>query len=223
MGEASFDQIAAALDALGLIPRSGFHARPEDDVPARRNGGATVTVILVGNAGPDLWRHFAGHEAGEHALDGWCRRTLTPLARDLGADIVFPFEGPPHPPFLRWARRAEGLSSSPIGPLMHPEYGLWHAYRGALLFGHGMELPPVLSQNPCDYCADRPCLNSCPVAAFSAGAYDVPACAAHLRQPEGGDCLNQGCRARRACPIGRDYHYAPAQAHFHMAAFLRNY
>ena len=223
MSVTQFDQIVVAAASLGLIPRGGFQPRADDAVPALRDGRTTATVVLVGNAGPGLWRNFSDHVAGEHALDDWCREKLTPLARDLGADVVFPFAGPPHLPFLRWARRSEGLSSSPNSPLIHPEYGLWHAYRGALLFGHKMDLPPPLDIHPCDSCADRPCLSSCPVAAFSDGAYDVPACADHLRKPEGGDCLHQGCRARRACPVGRDYHYAPSQAHFHMAAFLRNY
>ena len=192
-------------------------------MPTLRDGGAAATVVLVGNAGPDLWQRFKGHAAGAHPLDEWCRQVLAPLAQNLGADILFPFDGPPHPPFQRWAQRAEGLPPSPIGPLIHPEYGLWHAYRGALLFGQVLALPPVLSINPCDDCADKPCLTACPVATFSAGAYDVAACVGHLRRPAGGDCMELGCRARRACPIGQDYHYNRAQAHFHMAAFLRNY
>ena len=36
--------------------------------------------------------------------------------------------------------RAEGLKPSPIGILMHPQFGLWHAYRGALLFDVEIEL-----------------------------------------------------------------------------------
>ena len=145
------------------------------------------------------------------------------VAHALGAAIVFPFDGPPYHPFIPWARRAEGLSPSPIGPLIHPEYGLWHAYRGAFLFGHELALPPPMDVNPCDDCAEKPCLNSCPVAAVGAEGYDVPACTGHLKQPVGGDCLHGGCRARRACPISRNYMYEPAQANFHMAAFLRNY
>ncbi len=217
-----FDQITAALLPLGLIPRGGFHPLTEDRVPAGRNGSATASVVLIGNAGPALWRHFKDRDDRTDPLDAWCREVLTPLAQNLGADILFPFEGPPHPPFLRWAQRAEGLSSSPIGPLIHPEYGLWHAYRGALLFDRVITLPPPLSINPCDACAERPCLTACPVAAIGAGAYDVPACAGHLRQPDGRDCMELGCRARRACPIGQDYHYIGDQAQFHMSAFLRN-
>ncbi|NQV59121.1 MAG: hypothetical protein HQ502_05615 [Alphaproteobacteria bacterium] len=215
--------MTVALLPLGLIPRGGFHPLAKDGVPARRDGGAVATVVLVGNAGPDLWQRFKDHAAGVHALDEWCRAALTPLAQNLDADILFPFDGPPHSPFLRWAQRAEGLAPSPIGPSIHPEYGLWHAYRGALLFGHEMTLPPPLSIHPCDDCTDRPCLTACPVAAFGAGIYDVPACASHLRQAAGRDCMDLGCRARRACPIGRNYHYQSAQARFHMTAFLRNY
>lgn len=222
MNMTDFERAASALRPLGLIPRGGFHPRAEDGVPALRDGGAAATMLLVGNAGADLWRHFGGQGSGADPLDDWCRRVLTPLAQELGADILFPFDGPPYLPFLRWAQRAEGLPPSPIGPSIHPEFGLWHGYRGALLFGQAMTLPPPMVTNPCDDCADRPCLTTCPVAALSTGAYDVPACAGHLRRPAGSDCLNQGCRARRACPVGRDYHYVADQAHFHMAAFLRN-
>ena len=51
-------------------------------------------------------------------------------------------------------------------------------------------------------------------------ADDVPACAAHLGSQQGTDCMELGCRARRACPVGRAYIYEPAQALFHMSAFL---
>jgi hypothetical protein len=34
--------------------------------------------------------------------------------------------------------------------------------------------------------------------------------------------MGEGCRARRACPVGRDYRYAPDQAAFHMRPFRRN-
>jgi hypothetical protein len=32
--------------------------------------------------------------------------------------------------------------------------------------------------------------------------------------------MSGGCLARRACPVGREYAYDPAQARFHMQAFL---
>jgi hypothetical protein len=32
--------------------------------------------------------------------------------------------------------------------------------------------------------------------------------------------MTRACLARRACPVGAEYIYRPAQAEFHMAAFL---
>jgi hypothetical protein len=105
--------------------------------------------------------------------------------------------------------------------LMHPDFGLWHAYRGALALAEALPVPPRQERpSPCASCADKPCLSSCPVAAFTADGYDVTACAGHVAAAAGADCLDLGCRARRACPVGRDYHYPAPQARLHMAAFV---
>ena len=37
--------------------------------------------------------------------------------------------------------RAEAVAPSPLGILIHPDYGLWHAYRGALAFAERLALP----------------------------------------------------------------------------------
>jgi hypothetical protein len=58
------------------------------------------------------------------------------------------------------------------------------------------------------------------VGAFATEGYDAAACAGHVAAPAGADCLELGCRARRACPVGPERQYDPAQARFHMAAFL---
>jgi hypothetical protein len=126
-------------------------------------------------------------------------------------------------PFQRWAMRAEAVHPSPIGMLIHPLFGLWHAYRAALAWPEGLDLParPALA-SPCETCAEKPCLSTCPVGAFSRRGYDVPSCVRHLDTPAGADCMGEGCRARRACPVGRDYRYAPVQAEFHMLPFRSN-
>jgi hypothetical protein len=58
------------------------------------------------------------------------------------------------------------------------------------------------------------------VGAFTTAGYDVAACAAHVAAAAGADCLDLGCRARRACPVAPSGHYRPEQARFHMEAFL---
>ncbi len=223
----SLAAIEAALESAGLVLRGAFHPGPDDHVPPLGDGRSCATLALAGNAGPGMWAAFArAPEFGDRAadpLDRWTRRVLGEVARALGAAALFPFGGPPYLPFQRWAMRAEGLAPSPIGPLIHPEYGLWHAYRGALAFAETIALPPRPAlASPCESCAEKPCLSTCPVGAFSAQGYDVAACAAHLETARGADCMERGCRARRACPVGRAHVYGPDQARFHMEAFRAN-
>jgi hypothetical protein len=188
------------------------------------DGRAVGTLVLVGVVGESSWDAFQAAEESRLSpdpLDRWSRRVVGELAAELGGEALFPFGGPPFLPFIRWARRAEAVYPSPIGPLIHPDYGLWHAYRGALAFADAIDLPPVDTRpRPCDTCADKPCLSTCPVGAFSVQGYDVPACIEHIGGARGGECLGAGCLARRACPVGVTYRYAAAQMGFHMRAFL---
>ncbi len=217
-----FRRIDDSLAGTGLIVRGGFHPDSADGVP-----GDAATLLLIGNAGAAMWRAFAAattlrdRSGDAHPLDGWTREVLTQAAGRLGAKALFPFTGPPYLPFQRWALRAGGVHVSPIGPLIDPRYGLWHAYRGAFVFGERFDLPaPLTDSSPCEACADKPCLSACPVSALTPGNYDVPACVAHVGSKAGAECLNTGCLARRACPVGRDYAQQPEQARFHMEKFL---
>lgn len=215
-----YDDISTALKIRGLLLRGGFRATPEDGLPE-----GAGTVLMIGNAGADLWRvfpHAPEADDGEpNGLDRWTRRVMTQLAGAFGARAILPFDGPPYAPFQRWAQRAEPVAPSPIGILIHPDYGLWHAYRGALVFAQALDLPPADDRpRPCDSCPDRPCLTTCPVGAFTGEGYDVAACAGHIAAPAGRDCVDGGCLARRACPVGRDYTYSGDQASWHMRAFV---
>jgi hypothetical protein len=217
--------VAAALEGLGLARLGWFRPGNDDGVPPAGPGQPARTVVLVGNAGPQMWRRFSAERpAGPHPLDQWSEAVLTAVAERLGAKAVFPFQRP-YLPFQRWAVSAGCGQASPLGILIHPRYGLWHGYRGALLFPIDLAFdgePAVPSEHPCLSCISRPCLSSCPVEAFGAG-YDVPRCVAQLGRPAGRDCMELGCRARRACPVGCAYRYDPAQAAFHMTAFFNNH
>jgi len=212
--------IERRLTPLGFIPRGAFRPVPADGVP-----GTPAILVLVGNAGPAMWRAFTKavrEPVGRDPLDAWTRAALAPVAEGLGAAALFPFDGPPFLPFQRWAQRAEGLARSPVGPLVHPVHGLWHAYRAAFAFARPFPIPEVPpAANPCATCAGKPCLAACPVSALAPGRYDVAACVAHLDAPAGRDCMAMGCAARRACPVGREYAHGPHQAAFHMAHFRR--
>ncbi len=213
----TYDQIAAEIAAASFVPLGSFNPGPDDRVP-----GAAGTLILIGNAGPLMWQRFTAERAdAATTMDSWTETVLSELAEKLGGTVLFPFAKPPLP-FLSWAQRARAGFVSPLGLNIHPDFGLWHAFRGALVLPEKLDLPaPSGAAHPCESCSDKPCLVTCPVGAFDGTGYDVDACAAHIATSEGADCLGQGCKARRACPVGTDYQYLPEQANFHMSAFLK--
>ena len=210
-------ELTAAFVAHGLILRGGFHPEAGDAELA-----GIGTVFLVGNAGPAMWEAFAPHiDGGKDPLDRWTKRVIDPIDERFGARVLYPFNAEV-PPFQRWALRAEAVHASPLGILIHPEYGLWHAYRAALLFTERLDLPErSTAPSPCESCAEKPCLSACPVGAFSGSAYDVAACADHVAKPQA-NCTSIGCHARNACPIGQVWRYAEPQTRFHMSAFARS-
>jgi hypothetical protein len=224
--------LAAALRAGGLALRGVFQPEPDEaDAPRLPDGRPAAAVALAGQVGADPWERFARERRDERdPLDAWSARVLGVVAARFGAVCLLPGDGPPFAPFQRWARRVEPVHPSPLGILIHPRHGLWHAYRGALLFAERLADAPtpqdVASRSPCDDCAERPCLSACPVAAFReapAGAparYDAAACVEHVTAPAGAACRTGGCLARRACPVGAANAYGASQQRFHMEAFL---
>lgn len=216
------DDVAQALGRHGLRLGGGFRPDAADAVPPLPDGRPVATVLMVGNAGPGMWQRFSdARPAGPSPLDAWTRHVVAPVAERFGAGAVYPFQRP-FLPFQQWAMRAEPCHAAPLRMLIHPEFGLWHACRGALLFAGDIGLPDrVEAPSPCGSCGSRPCLSLCPVGAFAAGTYDAARCRAQLDRPDGEDCMALGCRARRACPVGSEYRYAPEQARFHMEAFRR--
>lgn len=216
--------IERALIPLGMIVRGGFHPTPADGVPEAEPGRATL--VLIGNAGSAMWEAFdrawpaARRRHVRHPLDTWTRESVSPIAARLCSRALYPMDGPPYLPFQRWAAKAEGLRQSPLGTLLHPVYGQWHAYRAALVFWYRIPVPlPQPAPDLCAECRDSPCLSACPVSAFRPDRYEVAACAAHLTRIEGSECMGRACLARRACPVGREYRYRPVHARFHMEKF----
>lgn len=218
-------ELRAALAPHGVFLRGVVSFADGEPAPTLNDGKAAGSVVLLGNVGGSIWTAFERwrdglpDRGGKNPLDLWSKVVIAPVAQHLGATAYFPSD-PPWQPFQQWAMRAEGLKASPLGILIHPQYGLWHGYRGAL--GFAQALPPVASPNhphPCDHCPDKPCLSSCPVQAVVLTGFQVTPCRAHLKTMEGqGGCMAGGCIARNACPVGAGYRYPVEQLHFHMAA-----
>lgn len=217
--------MAETLGRRGLRVRGGFATDSAADAELLRVARWVRTVILIGNVGSELWERSGAEIAAlgdPDPLDRWTREVIEPVAAAIGGLALYPFSGPPYWPFQRWAERAEGVRQSPIGVQIHPEFGLWHAYRAAILVREAIALPRRERGHPCDTCADRPCLSHCPVGAFSPAVYDVDSCVAHVVavQNDAGSCSDIGCLARLACPVGAAWRYRPEHARFHMRAFV---
>ena len=223
-------QIEGPLAGSGLFLRGAFHPLPEDRVPALSDGRPAGTVALIGNAGDELWHAFqaSGPDmAARHPLDSWVAVYLRAAADALGAELVDAMT-PPYPPIQQWAVRAGAGHRSPINLVIHPDYGLWHTFRGALLTAEALPLPEAPApDNPCESCAGKPCLTTCPAEAFALpensrfADFDPPACVDHVESPAGRGCRTVGCLARRACPVGRPWAYEREPAAYHMNAVVR--
>lgn len=206
--------IANATRSQHLAPLGALDLEP-DEVPGYAG------LVLLGPAGPDFWEHASA--APEFAdgtpdpLDRWSRRVIGALANGLGARALFPWDGPPWPPFTGWARRSGRAWPSPVGLLVHDTQGLMLSYRGALALPHRIALPPAIPR-PCDTCAGQPCRTACPVGALSPDGYDVAGCKSDLDRP-GNTCMARGCAVRRACPLSHGAARTEAQSAFHMGYF----
>jgi len=164
--------LASDVAQLGFALRGAFHPVPEDGAPALSDGAPAQTVVLLGQTGGDQWPVFsASQEANDGLLDPlnrWSKRLIDQIAADLDGSAFYPFGGPPWLDFQRWALKAEPVHPSPLGLLIHPKWGLWHSYRGALGLRERFELGPREDgPNPCNQCSERPCLSACPVSAFA--------------------------------------------------------
>jgi hypothetical protein len=227
------DLIADRLALQGLILRGGLAFGSSESRPAGPTGVPASVVLLAGNAGARYWRHFRQWLQTQpvnliNPLDTWSREIIGAIASEFGGLAASPSDRP-FLPFQQWAMRAEGLRPSPLGILMHPQYGLWHAWRGALIFGEGDVANEVraLNQAPahpihlCDLCIEKPCTKTCPVAAHSGAGFDYQSCLSHVRSARGAQCRTDGCLDRNACPYGAEWRYPAEVQAFHMKAFAR--
>ena len=203
--------LEAEAKSRHLIVLGAFHPEP--------NEGLGATLVLLGPDEPDFWNELKNSPEwkGEDPVDRWSERVIGAWARDIGAQPIFPFGGPPFHPFISWAQRTGRIHTSPAGLLVHDQAGLFVSFRGALALPDQIDIPQP-KPSPCETCKDQPCRTACPVEALDGKQYNVPACKDFLRS--GGDCLSAGCRARRACPVSQSWGRQSAQSAYHMRHFL---
>lgn len=216
------NDIAMAVDAAGfaVLGRLGGEDAAISTAPA-----GTRTLLLIGWGGGARWPLFQASpeyaDGKADPLDRWTKRIVDRLAAELAARPLYPSDGPPWYPFQSWAIAAGVAYPSPIGLLIHPTYGLWHSYRAALAFERDVAVATRAPEaSPCDTCIAQPCLSACPIGAYGPDRFDVTACRTHVASRSGEACLNGGCIARDACPVGREWRNSSDQIRFHQRAFV---
>lgn len=212
----TLDEINRLALASGLEVFGAFHPDGDDS-----DAGGAGTLVLLGPSRRfwDILTTAPEFSASDHPVDRWSARVIGELAGQVGARAIFPFGGPPYPPFPDWAKRSGRAWNSPVGMLVHDTAGLMVSYRGALAFSGRLEIPPADGQSPCATCDAKPCLTACPVGALGAQGYDLPACHVFLHSEAGQDCMTRGCAVRRSCPVSKGAHRSEEQSAHHMRAF----
>ena len=228
---ASRVSLEQALAPHGLRVLGGLVPDAADALPMLPGGRTAEVIWMVGQVGSECWSAFSASpfssDGQPNPMDRWSKSIGERLAQQSGGLALYPSDGPPFYPFQQWAKRAGPVQTSPLMLQIHPEFGLWHAYRfawalpdlladdaRAITSGGALARPDI-----CLHCDGQPCLSACPVDAFTGVAYAVDRCSGHLHGPDGNTCMPVGCQARHACPVGADNRYIPDHAAFHMASF----
>lgn len=197
----------------------------------------TSKLLLLANVGPLFWRCLQATSLRtlQDPVDAYSLELANQLnGRFLGnEDFVQLYPTPAHGrniPLMRLGALAGWNIPSPLGLGLHPEYGPWSAYRAAWL-AHSDAVParyvkkldaqttPNLnalqeSASLCVGCA-APCADACPANAVRLGEnFNLESCFEH-RAPKSSAC-HTDCFARKACPIGADFHYDDEQIAHHM-------
>ena len=220
--------ITSLATTRGLRMRGGFTVVADDKVPEFESGAAAQSLVLFGNTGSSIWPEFSTsselRDGLDNPMDRWSKRIGDEIAAQLGGVAYYPFGGPPYQPFISWAQKAESLRPSKLGMLLHPEYGLWHAYRFAVALPvvlFDKQTDESLPLHACDTCLDQPCYSVCPVGAFANNHYDVDRCVRYLDANPHAACNRDGCMARMNCPKAEEHRYIQPHAEFHISQFLK--
>jgi hypothetical protein len=221
------EDLSRELGDHGLRIRGTWHLKNQQNLDG-------AVMCLVGVVGSEFWPLFKAspfyRDGLSDPLDRWSRYIGDNLAQKHHGQALYPFDGPPWHPFQQWADRCEPTQPSRMMLRIHPQFGLWHAYRFALLLPP--DEPPTSTSVPsesipvegiCASCPTQACLHACPVNAYSGTSFDIQLCTDHLHRVEGSRCMRQGCQARMACPVGSEYRYETEHAAFHMQAFLQRH
>ncbi len=217
--------ITGELDTMGFNLHASFEIErlppPLHEELTRREPKSTAFryLLLVSDGGSSLWRNMMQQRGSEpqerDPVDTFTRRCLQSL---LGNDAAIIYPGNHFIPLQGLGSLAGWHHTSPLGLGIHPEFGLWYAYRAVILSNEA--LTPLTDapggESPCADCDDRPCIAACPASAALESGFNVRACSS-FRLPGDSPCEST-CLARQACPVDAEHRYGVDQMTYHCQA-----
>jgi epoxyqueuosine reductase len=178
---------------------------------------ASTRIVLIGHGGKSLWGRLQINAATPDPIDQYSQAAAIAFAKEtLGENeyrLIYPSDEPIA--LQQLGTMAGWHTPSPLGLGIHPHWGLWYAYRAALLTN--ATLPVMVEptpKRPCDRCLEKPCLSSCPAGALSeARQISMDQCAAY-RLSDTTSCGDR-CLARMSCAVSNEHRYTLEQIQYH--------
>jgi len=239
LADAGFNLVAAfrvgELDSATQAVLPDFGTVPKAD----------QSLVVVASGGNRLWAAMSKRnmlpEAGsvdpvDHYSISEVSSSLDVCSNPAQRALLYPmpdsgipagFAGPApagHVSLQKLGSLAGWHQSSPMGIGIHPEHGLWFAYRALVLLDLSVDSERtdhsgVLENDTCARCKTRDCVSSCPASAITYAALpDMQACA-DFRLSENSVCQTQ-CLARKSCPVGKAMRYHDDQIRYHYTISL---
>ena len=187
------------------------------------------SAVVFANGGTLFWErfieditanpeHFTEHQ---HPIDDFvlrCLEAVDPAPENTRRWITCSENATVFLDFRILAERAGIGHQSPVGLLIHPEYGLWVSLRMVLLTTERISRTDLTTDSPCTDCEAKPCVSACPAGAVSISAgWSVQKCASFHRE----STVCEGiCHSRRYCPIGRQHRHSRLQHLYHNSRSL---
>jgi ferredoxin len=216
------DSAAEELVAEGLNLQASFVINQlPDDLKEQLHQHAPEStayrnLMLFGNGGTRLWQCMQKNQQDEtHLVDSFFIDCIDRVFADSDYKTVYP--GNHFLPLQGLGRLAGWHHDSTMGLGIHPVFGLWFAYRGAVLTN--TEFSPyttdssAMPESPCDTCEREPCITACPARAVTTDRYQVRQCTDYRLQAES-SCQSR-CISRQVCPLGKEHQYLPDQMKHH--------
>lgn len=223
-------QVEAGIQFLAQAGLNLFAVFAIDRLPSQLTTAVAANIplhqyqrlVLLGHGGQTMWQQLqASQPPATDPVDTYSIQ-LAQQFIDMYLDaapsrLLYPTADPYLLPLTQLGELAGWSRPTPLGLGIHPDFGLWFAYRAAFLTSAALQ-PTAPISNPdaayaCQQCQAKPCIRQCPAQAVQRHQFHLAACVDYRLAPQSA-CADR-CLARMACPEAPAHRYSLAQIQYH--------